>query len=70
MDTHTRTHTHTHTHTPRAAGERGVAQVPVLQKVPEGLPPMVPPQYRPSNYTLVVDLEDTLIYNEWTVRAG
>jgi hypothetical protein len=33
------------------------------------LPPMLPPQYRTSDYTLVLDLEDTLIHNEWTVRA-
>lgn len=31
------------------------------------LPPMLPPQYRPSDFTLVVDLEDTLVHSEWTV---
>lgn len=34
------------------------------------LPPLVPPEYRPSEYTLVLDLEDTLIHTEWTVQHG
>lgn len=33
------------------------------------LPPMVPPMYRANDYTLVVDLDKTLTYTEFTVRC-
>ncbi|EGD74697.1 hypothetical protein PTSG_06058 [Salpingoeca rosetta] len=34
------------------------------------LPDILPYPYRASDYTIVLDLEDTLLHTEWTVRAG
>eukprot|EP00053_Salpingoeca_punica_P006379 m.60482 g.60482 ORF g.60482 m.60482 type:complete len:365 (+) comp13665_c0_seq2:59-1153(+) len=34
------------------------------------LPELLPPEYRPSDYTLVLDLEGTLIGNSWHPRHG
>eukprot|EP01147_Barroeca_monosierra_P005526 gene5526-7207_t len=34
------------------------------------LPDMLPYPYRGSEYTLVLDLEDTLLHSEWTARHG
>ncbi|EDQ88946.1 uncharacterized protein MONBRDRAFT_25683 [Monosiga brevicollis MX1] len=34
------------------------------------LPEPLPPQYRPTDYTIVLDLEDTLLHSEWTFEHG
>ena len=31
------------------------------------LPEPLPRRYRPTDYTLVVDLEDTLLHSDWSV---
>eukprot|EP00056_Hartaetosiga_gracilis_P020281 m.18521 g.18521 ORF g.18521 m.18521 type:complete len:325 (+) comp8325_c0_seq1:45-1019(+) len=34
------------------------------------LPPQRPPQQRASDYTIVLDLEETLLFSQWTPRHG